>query len=269
MSVAEALRLTRPLVQELAVRRWPDWSSRLPVLGGVERPAELDRWLRQAAPADADDILLALAQLAALDGGDDPDAARLLAWVLLPGACRVATTFRRAEDIDEHVAAQLWIEIRSFSWQTTSRVAANILGRVRKHLARELTDPARPTPVPTQAPSPAASGIVSGLGRMYGLAVTPAPDDPSTRTPMEELLSVLEWGCGAGVISRQDRLLLLDVIAAAADQPAWLGAGGGLLGDGVSDAVGNLWGVSGRTVRRRAAASIEALSRCTRRPHSA
>ena len=77
---------------------------------------------------------------------------------------------------------------------------------------------------------------------------------------MDELLSVLEWGCRRGLITSEDRMLLLDVIAAAADDPAWHRSGAALLGDKVSDSVGTHWGISGRTVRRRAAASISALA---------
>ena len=77
---------------------------------------------------------------------------------------------------------------------------------------------------------------------------------------MEELLSVLEWGCQTGVITDTERLLLLDVITTAAEEPTWLRSGAALFGDMVSDRVGTQWGISGRTVRRRAVASISALA---------
>jgi hypothetical protein len=59
-------------------------------------------------------------------------AAGVLAWVLLPGACSVARRLRSLSlRIDELVAAQLWIEVRSFPWQRLWKVAANILGNLR------------------------------------------------------------------------------------------------------------------------------------------
>lgn len=252
MSVASALNLTREAVQAIIVEQWPGWAARLPALLRVDHPADLDRWLRDADPAAADDVLGGLAQLAAADGGDDVDAAKVLAWVLLPAACRVAGSFTRVADIDEHVAAQLWIEVRSFSWQTTSRVAANIARNLRKHLSTDLSElPAASLLATAQADA----GLVVALARQYGLGV--AEDGPS---PMDELLSVLEWGCRRGLITSEDRMLLLDMIAAAADDPAWHRSGAALLGDKVSDSVGTHWGISGRTVRRRAAASISALA---------
>lgn len=253
MSVASALNLTRDAVQAITVQHWTRWAEHLPALLLVERPAELDRWLRHAEPVAADDVLGALAQMAATDGGDDLDAAKVLAWVLLPAACRIAGSFARVSDIDEHVAAQLWIEVRSFSWQTTSRVAANIAMNTRKHLATDLSE----LPTASRLPIPQAdAGMVLALARQYGMDGAEADD----LSPMEELLSVLEWGCRCGVITGEDRLLLLDVIAAAADDPAWRLSGAALLGDKVSDSVGTHWGISGRTVRRRASASINALS---------
>ena len=252
MSVASALNLTRDAVQTIVAQQWSGWATRLPALLRVDRPVDLDRWLRDADPVAADDVLGGLAQLAAADGGDDVDAARVLAWVMLPAACRVAGSFARVADIDEHVAAQLWIEVRSFSWQSTSKVAANIAGRLRKHLGTDLSDlPSADLP-PT---SLADTGVVATLARQYGL-VDPE-DGPS---PMDELLSVLEWGCRRGLVTSEDRLLLLDVIATAADDPTWHRSGAALLGDKVSDSVGTQWGISGRTVRRRAAASISALA---------
>ena len=92
MSVASALSLTREAVQGIIVEQGPGWAARRPPLPGVDQPAARDRWLRDADPAAADDVLGGLAQLAAADGGDDVDAAKVLAWVLLPAACRVAGT---------------------------------------------------------------------------------------------------------------------------------------------------------------------------------
>ena len=258
MSVATALNMTRETVLEVVVQRWPEWSQHLPALRLIDRPDDLEGWLRNADPGAADEVLRALAHLAAADGLNDLDAATVLVWVMLPGACRVAAGFARTPDIDEHVAAQLWIEVRSFSWQTTSRVAANITGRLRKHLRADLSEPALVSLTPTVAPATTGTGIVVALAHQYGLDAVAGPGEEATA--MEELLSVLEWGCLCGVITSQDRLLLLDVIAAAADQRTWLSSGASLLGDKVSDAVGTHWGISGRTVRRRAAASINALA---------
>jgi hypothetical protein len=256
MSVATALNLTRETVQEIAVQRWPQWSAALPALTQVDQPTEVDRWLLRTDPAVADQVLRALAQLAATDGENDTVAATLLAWVMLPAARNVAGRFGRGPEVDEHVAAQLWIEVRSYPWQTNARVAPSIAARLRKHLAAELDDP--PVTPATLEPAREHAGLLAVLAREYGMEVVPGPGEDVS--PMEELLSVLEWGCRRGVITDNDRLLLLDVIATAAEEPSWLKSGAALLGDVVSDRVGTQWGISGRTVRRRAAASIHALA---------
>ena len=56
-----------------------------------------------------------IAGLAAQHDGDDVPAAAVLAWLLVPGASLLAnrlTTLSPA--IDQLVAAQLWIEVRTF-----------------------------------------------------------------------------------------------------------------------------------------------------------
>lgn len=257
MSVATRLDLTRPAVQDITARQWPQWSATLPALTLVDQPTEVDRWLEAADPASADQVLRALAQLAATDGGNDIDAAKVLAWVLMPAACRLAGRLaRRSDDIDEHVAAQLWIEVRSFSWQTTGRVAANISARLRKHLIADLVDP--PAALAAVSLSREYGGQLAARARAFGVEVIPGPGEDVS--PMEELLSVLEWGCQRGVITDTDKLLLLDVVTTAAEEPTWLRSGAALFGDTVSDRVGTQWGISGRTVRRRAVASISALA---------
>ena len=55
MSVASALNLTREAVQAIIVEQWPGWAARLPALLRVDHPADLDRWLRDADPAAADE----------------------------------------------------------------------------------------------------------------------------------------------------------------------------------------------------------------------
>lgn len=256
MSVATRLDLTRPAVQQITAQQWPQWSATLPALTLVDQPTEVDRWLEAADPASADQVLRALAQLAATDGENDIDAAKVLAWVLMPAACRLAGHLGRNSDINEHVAAQLWIEVRSFSWQTTGRVAANISARLRKHLIAELADP--PATRATLSPPREYGEQLAARARAFGMEVIPGPGEDVS--PMEELLSVLEWGCQRGVITDTDKLLLLDVVTTAAEEPTWLRSGAALLGDTVSDRVGTQWGISGRTVRRRAAASISALA---------
>lgn len=243
MSVKTALGLSNEIAQSIITTRWEGWSRDLPDLALVPDPAELAAWLRGTDPASADRVLTVLAELGAADGADDSEAALLLAWLMMPAACRVARCIDHA-DIDEHVAAQLWIEVRTFSWRTTRKVAANIAGRLRKHLLAELADPTDPHGE-----------------RIARLSVVPAGMEPSAPqvavSSIEELVDLLDDGCASGVISVQDRRLLLDLITTAAAAPHGRTA---FLGDRTSDLVAARWGVSGRTVRRWAARSIHALA---------
>ena len=120
--------------------KWPAWVAADPRLGVVDDFDDLRAWLRSEDHEVSDEVLLALAMLAAPDGGDDVAAAAALAKCLLPGACRIAGwlstlplkevfrdsqpvaagTWSAVERIDELVASQLWIEIRTFAWRRTS-----------------------------------------------------------------------------------------------------------------------------------------------------
>lgn len=244
MSVQSALGLSNEIAETITAARWDGWCDDSPDLTVVPEPSQLRPWLLRAEPPVADRVLLAIAELAAVDGGHDSDAATLLCWLLLPAACRVARCIDHA-DIDEHVAAQLWIEVRTFSWRTTRKVAANIAGRLRKHVLADLANPTDPD-----------GQQITWLGLAPVGRLEPAAPEPVV-TSVEELLDLLDWGCASGVISEQDRQLLLDLIAAAS---AAVPVRSRLLSDRTSEAVAARWGVSGRTVRRWAARSIHALA---------
>jgi hypothetical protein len=123
-----------------------------------------------------------------------------LAWVLLPGACALAHRLHALSPrIDEVVAAQLWIEIRTFPWQRLRKVAANILANTRTGVLREC-------------------GVHSQLERFDRTWSTARPVDPTAlfwtrlsapdaalRSAAEELFEVLDWARAANVISGSDQ----------------------------------------------------------------
>lgn len=129
MSVAAHLGLDAPgKWMDAAERCWPVWVEQDPRLAAVPSFAGLRGWLRSVDPAGADAVLHAVATLGARSWGDCPLAASVLAWALLPGACSLARQLvTLTPRIDEMVAAQLWIEVRSFPWERLCKVAANIL----------------------------------------------------------------------------------------------------------------------------------------------
>ncbi|MEP7332379.1 MAG: hypothetical protein ABI692_09850 [Terracoccus sp.] len=253
MSVATHLGLNDPEndVLALARARWPLWQRDHPALREVQDLLELPGWLRGAEPHRADGVLLALAELSSPEGRDDVAATGALAWLLLPGAsllaARLATLTPR---IDQLLAAQLWVEARTFPWQRGHRVAANILMNTRKSVMRDL-------------------GVGVCADRTWSRSV---PVDPSERLWQEiatgdvaptgdELADLLTAACALEVIDDADRDLLLQV-AVVADRhaPARSGRGhAGLLSNAVSHEVGQRVGVSAITIRRRTRRSIELL----------
>lgn len=234
---------------------WPGWASgddRLRVVGGLEG---LRPWLRVAEPGAADRVLQALARLASPSGGDSVQAAAVLAWVLLPGACSVARRLQSLSPrIDELVAAQLWLEVRTFRWQRLGKVAANVLANLR---AAVMLDCGVASQV--QRSDRTWSRTQSLDPRGYGWAAVAAP--PTVTSAADELTSLLVWACESKVISEEDRSLLLCLVATADGASSGTRRRrSGLMGDQVSAVVGEAFGVSSVTVRRRARRTMTALN---------
>ena len=259
MGVADQLGLgsTSDEVLGTAAARWPQWATGRDVLAGVDGVGGLRQWSRTAPPADVDDVLVALTEIAAVDGDDDVAAATVLAWVLLPGACTVAARLRSLSPrIDELVAAQLWIQVRTFPWRRLRKVAANILWNTRVGVLRDCgvasqTGRVDPTWARTWPVDPVELG-----------AVPAAPPAQSEQDPAGELGAVLEWACTRDVITVEDRALLLSLVAAAEGAGTRrLGRGhGGFMANDVSARVARQWGIAPVTVRRRARRCLAALA---------
>jgi hypothetical protein len=256
MSVATHLGLTDPDKDVLAMarQRWPRWQASHQSLRVVDDLLDLPDWLRAADWAAADRVLLALAQLSAPDGGDDVAATGALAWVLLPGASLLAFRLGRlCRRIDEVLAAQLWVEARTFPWRRGHKVAANILMNTRKGVMRDLGFGAQADPAWARSilVAPDADMWLNAIHYVHGNGPTPA----------QELQDLLQRAQAKGVLSDADGELLVS-LAVAADQahPARSGRGNaGLMAPAASEAVARSRGVSARTVRRHAARSVHAL----------
>ena len=91
MSVGDQLGLDgNSELLDQARQKWPAWVVADLRLGVVDSFDDLRAWLPTVDREASDDVLLALAMLAAPDGGNDVAAAAALAKCLLPGACRLA-----------------------------------------------------------------------------------------------------------------------------------------------------------------------------------
>lgn len=271
-----------------AQESWAQWTEQEPRLS-VLHYDELDSWLRTSPPAEVNEVLHALATLAATDGGDDPAAAAVLARALLPGACVLVRKLRHLhEDTQLLVATQLWIEVRSFRWQTLRKVAANVLHNTRigclriagtaNHTTRadrtwSVTDPVDPSSffwshlaAGERTRITANNEPATRPDRLGELAPSLRPTHRATTSPerpsQQELIDVLAWARDNELISEPDRNLLLYLVEEAHEvHVGRLGcANYGLTANEISIRVAPRCGLSQATVRRRAARSIQTLA---------
>jgi len=289
-----------------ARRKWPEWVASDPRLDVVAEFDDLRPWLPSVDRDASDEVLLSLAMLAAPDGGNDIAAAAALAKCLMPGACRLAGwlstlpprevfrdsqpvlggTWSAVERIDELVASQLWIEVRTFPWRRLRKVAANILMNTRVGVLREVGDffyvsRADRTWANTTLVESFSSGDLTsadaGAGytaelpaeRFAGalfhrpeILADPSGPDKEELSAADELLELLAWACEHSVISTADRHLLLCLVEEAdrVETRNLTRGYGGLIGNELSSRVAPRIGVSEATVRRHASRSMRALA---------
>jgi hypothetical protein len=274
MSVQQQLGLEDDglLVQQIG-ERWSTWSSHDERLAAVVEFDELRGWLRTADVVERDDALYALAYMAAKDAGDDYFAGAALAWALLPGAATLAARLAGfSPRIDDLVAAQLWLEVRSFPWKRRRKVAANILAATRAGVLLDLGDLGQ---VRRSDRAWANTGLLYGrlLEREWEPGVDAAHFNERTReqltvdlfadrTPTQEVEAILAWGLCEGLISDRDRLVLTELIEEAETTVPARGrtANCGLGGREITRKVGDRLGVSSATIRRHLNTSVAALA---------
>jgi len=261
MCIAHELGLDDDRLNNLINRRWEAWATAEPALWLVPDPTNLPAWVwrtrrkstTSAEHGEVDAVLRGLACVAAEDGGNDGEAALVLAWLMLPAACSVARRLRGRDPgrIDAIVATQLFILARSFRWRTRrGNVAANITRDLRAEVRRDLGSvDSRVLVIPTDPET---------------LARIAVADDP-VEGPDAELARVLEEGFATGAISGQQRALLEEVLTrvrALPVRPRATRTGlNGLLVAEVAQAMAREHHVSTRQVRRQVNQCVAALTR--------
>ncbi len=105
------------------------WAAAEPALAGIGTAGELAETVHNGGdPARADELLGALVRLAAVDGGNEEDAALLVAHLLGNGTRKLALQLRDlSADIDDLLAGELWLQIRTFPWRRRRRAYAKSL----------------------------------------------------------------------------------------------------------------------------------------------
>lgn len=193
MGVAEHLGVQAPEGDLLvaARARWTTWQRSSPLLGVCEDLLQVPAWTRQTAPGEVNGVLLALGELGAADGGEDPVASAALAWLLLPGAVGIARALAPlSERIDELMAAQLWICVRTVSWRRRVRVASTVLMNTRREVLRDLG---------VSGPCRAVEVLTDGID-MLARPVTGAQDNGSFA--LDRVHDLLAETNDAGVVTR-------------------------------------------------------------------
>jgi hypothetical protein len=156
--------------------------------GGAGSLAEVEAYVRGAAPADADAVLLALVRRAV---AGDQLAARALLQLLLPGTRNLARRWWALGDHEERAAAAVaavWQRICRYPVaRRPGRVAANILMDAARELRRAV-----PRTMVTLSAEPASPGV----------------EAPEPSHPAAELAEVLLDAVDDGVLDHEDAMLI-------------------------------------------------------------
>lgn len=211
------------------------WAATEPALGGFADLGELAADVHASTDRrHVDDVFGALLRLGATDRGDDQDAALVVAHLMHKGSRSVAIALRDLSgDIDAVVATELWMQIRGYRWrQRRHSHALGLKNDTRAAVLREfapdrLQDGRRRQVTVTP-------GLVTSMAEARQAHV--ADPAPATRDVEDELLDVLSWAKGSGVLTDEDVRLLLEFELATAPQRR---------------AAAAEWGLTDRHIRRR------------------
>jgi hypothetical protein len=239
------------------------WGAGEPALTGIATLDDLAAIVHDRGdPARADEVIGALVRFAAVDGGDNEEAALLVAHLLANGSRKLALQLRDlSSDIDDLVAGELWLQIRTFPWLRRTRAFAKsllldtrsaVLAELRPYRTRQGFDPV----VLVDPTNTTASGR-QGKADLLDGSFTHEYDRDEWR-----LLDVLEWAKRSGVVDKSDVELLIDLVASA-DRIAVAGAGAGQhrglnTAAEIADVAGRR-GVHVRTIRRQRDRALAAL----------
>lgn len=213
------------------------WATQAPALAGLVSVADLpDMVAEPVPPAHADEVIGALVGLAAVAGGDDPDAVPVLLQLLSGGVHALAAKLGHLSDnILTVVVGDLTCRIRRYPWRRRTRAyAKNLLLDTKQALLRgEIRAglPDQPAVVLVDPHDPAFRRFEPG----------PHHDDDV------DVVDMLLWAGGHGIAPLQDLLMLLDL-----EQRRGYGTA-------TRHRIADDLGVNERTVRRRRDRALASL----------
>lgn len=234
--------------------QWAQWAQVEPRLGGFASLEEV-RAAWRVRDQRCYQVVAGLTALGSRRGADDDDAALAVVVLLEGGVNRVALTLADVCEIDD-VGATVWEEVKAAEPQLGAHAARYLLKRARQRLIRPSAGMvSRLDTTSLEARAQTNNGLTLGLhsdgsgredrDRDLVLAVAPVED------PVEDLVDLLTWATGAGVIGAEDVGLLVELMAAE---------NSGMGREEAQRVVGERRGVGMRTIRRRTTKVTELLA---------
>lgn len=233
--------------------KWAQWQEIEPRLAAFASLEEVrEAWRRRDQRCYQ--VVAGLTALGARRGVDDDDAALAVTVLLEDGVNRVTMTLTDVCELDD-VNATVWEEVKAAEPQLGSHAARYLLQRARQRLSRPAAGMVSRIPTTSleariQTNNALTLGMHSdGAGREDRdrdlLIAVPVVEDP-----VADLVDLLAWATGVGVIGAEDVDLLVELIAAES---------GGLGREEAQRVVGERHGVGMRTIRRRTTRATERL----------
>ncbi|MFJ9390432.1 hypothetical protein ACIRON_16525 [Nocardioides sp. NPDC101246] len=262
MSVADKFGLDdpdSPLLVE-AAEGWRRWCALDPELAVVEELRGLRSWTRQASREEKDRVLGSMAALTE----QDRSAVAALVWLLIPGACRLAQSLSDLTfDIDDLVAAELWIQASRAHRLAPRGLARGILRETRRAVLRGLD-----VGVHAEATWSRTTLLDQVDDQTLGASVDAGSEDPvgeevtdPVADPAAEVVGFLKAAGRDRALGWWEVWLVYELAVAADEVGAPLHRGRfGLTTPAAVAKVARLCGKSERTVRRRACQALDALA---------
>lgn len=214
--------------------KWEQWQSDEPRLSGFASLEDALLSWRRDRDERCYQVVAGLAALGSSRGGDDDDAALAVVAMLEDGITQMATSLLSDVCEADDVRIAVWEVVKACEPQIGNRAADHLLRRARQRLT-----------------SPAA-GMVSRVNAIpYAEIANPATETGTAwaanlvaevEDPVADLVDVLTWARGTGVIVTDEIDLLVELLAAEHD---------GLGREEAQRLAGERRGVALRTIRRR------------------
>lgn len=244
-SISRFATLAHTLSDDLSrSNTWSDWQAldgRLAGLAALDDAVEA--WQTHRDPR-VYQVVAALTAMGSRRGRDDNQAALAVLVLLDDGITRLARELRDVCEPDD-VRATLWEEVKLAEPNPGSRTARHLLQRARQRILRPAAGLRRR---PGEVSLDARLGWGTDENTHHG--ADGLEEQPPTEDPVADLIDLLTWARGTGVICDADIDLIIDLLAADHD---------GLAREEAQRVVGERHGVTLRTIRRRRDAAVHRL----------